>query len=56
MDRAALFEEAKTLARSRVTGAMDPDAKVDLTKQVMGEVLDIQVMKLFVGRVGGHGH
>ena len=52
MDRETLFAEAKALARSRVSDVMDLDAKVDLLEHAMAEVLDIQVMKPFLGRVG----
>ena len=52
MDRETLFEEAKALARSRVTEGMDLNEKVDLLEHAMAEVLDIQVMKPFAGRVG----
>ncbi|MDJ0637638.1 MAG: hypothetical protein QNJ20_02295 [Paracoccaceae bacterium] len=52
MDREALFDTAKELARARVREGMDLDEKVDILEQAMAETLDIQVMKPFPGRVG----
>ncbi len=50
--RGALLSQAKELARDRVNDGMDLDQKVDVLEQAMAEVLDIQIMKPFVGRVG----
>ncbi len=52
MDKEALLSKARALARSRVTETMDLDEKVDILEHAMAEVLDVQVMKPFVGRVG----
>jgi len=52
VDRETLFEEAKRLAQARVRDDMDLDQKVDVLEHAMAELLDIQVMKPFPGRVG----
>lgn len=52
MHRDDLLQKARDLARSRVTDKMDLDEKVDILEHTMAELLDIQVMKPFVGRVG----
>ncbi|MEM7717853.1 MAG: HD domain-containing protein [Pseudomonadota bacterium] len=51
MDRETLFQQAKALAQDRVTPDMDLDQKVDVLEHAMAEVLDVQVMKPFAGRV-----
>ncbi len=55
MDRAALIETAKAMAAERVTGAMDMDEKMDVLEMAMMELLDIQIMKPPLGRVGTYG-
>ena len=52
MDRAALIEQAKHLAAERVTSQMDMDEKMDVLEMAMMELLDLQIMKPPIGRIG----
>lgn len=52
MDRETLIEKAKDLAAQRITDAMDKDEKMDVLEMAMMELLDIQIMKPPLGRVG----
>ncbi|MEM8973913.1 MAG: HD domain-containing protein [Pseudomonadota bacterium] len=52
MDRAELIEKANKLAAERVTPDMDMDEKMDVLEMAMMELLDVQIMKPPIGRVG----
>ena len=52
MDRTELIEKARVLAAERVTPAMDMDEKMDVLEMAMMELLDVQIMKPTLGRVG----
>lgn len=52
MDRQELFEKAKELAAERVHDAMGMDEKVDVLEMAMMELLDVQIMKPPLGRIG----
>lgn len=52
MDRAELINRAKTLAEERITSEMDMDEKMDVLEMAMMELLDIQIMKPPLGRIG----
>ncbi len=52
MDRTELIAQAKAIAESRITDAMDADEKMDVLETAMIQLLDIQIMKPPVGRVG----
>ena len=52
MDRAELIEKAKAMAAERVTPEMDQDEKMDVLEMAMMELLDVQIMKPPIGRVG----
>jgi len=52
MDRDTLITKAKALAAERITEAMDQDEKMDVLEMAMMELLDIQIMKPPLGRVG----
>ena len=52
MNREDLIRKAKELALLRVRPAMDMDEKVDLLEMAMMELLDVQIMKPPIGRVG----
>jgi hypothetical protein len=49
--REALVEEAKALAARRIDEGMDLGTRIDVLESAMMELLDIQIMKPFVGRV-----
>ena len=52
MDRTNLIDKAKKMAAERVTDAMDMDEKMDVLEMAMMELLDIQIMKPPIGRIG----
>src|SRR3974377_2160530 len=52
MNREELIEKAKDLALLRVRPGMDQDEKIDLLEMAMMELLDVQIMKPHIGRVG----
>jgi predicted HD phosphohydrolase len=52
MNREDLIKKAKELALLRVRPGMDTDEKVDLLEMAMMELLDVQIMKPSIGRVG----
>jgi len=52
MDRETLIEKAGQMAAARVTDAMDKDEKMDVLEIAMMELLDIQIMKPTLGRIG----
>ena len=54
MDRKTLYAEAKMLAEARVRDGMDMDEKIDVLEMAMMELLDIQIMKPPIGRVGNY--
>ena len=54
MDRETLYAEAHKLAESRVHDGMDMDEKIDALEMAMMELLDIQIMKPPIGRVGNY--
>jgi len=49
--REALVEEAKALAARRIDAHMDLGTRIDVLESAMMELLDIQIMKPFAGRV-----
>ena len=54
MNRETLFAEAKKLADDRISSSMDLDEKIDVLEMAMMELLDIQIMKPPIGRVGNY--
>ncbi len=54
MQREELFTRAKELAAARVHDGMDLDEKIDVLEMAMMELLDIQIMKPAIGRVGNY--
>jgi len=52
MNREELIEKARELADTRITPEMDMDEKMDALEMAMMEILDVQIMKPAVGRVG----
>ena len=52
MKRTELIEQAKNIAANRVTERMDMDEKMDVLEMAMMELLDLQIMKPPIGRIG----
>lgn len=52
MEREDLIQKAKELAQSRIRPDMDMDEKMDTLEVAMMELLDVQIMKPAIGRVG----
>jgi len=55
MNREELIKKAKDLALARVKPGMDMDEKIDLLEMAMMELLDVQIMKPPIGRIGTAG-
>lgn len=55
MTREQLIEQARLLAASRITEAMDLDERIDQFELAMAELLDVQIMKPMPGRVATFG-